>query len=96
VSHADLDRSRLEPPECAVRSGRVFISGSLGIPNAPRRPSDSPLAEPFFFRRPSVWTGDIEDSFGDPFGDIEDTCEPSGERGWQGDHFDALAGAYGD
>src|SRR3954465_2133548 len=28
--------------------------------------------------RKSVWTGDIEDSFSDPFGDIEDTCRPSG------------------
>jgi hypothetical protein len=41
-----------------------------------------------------VWTGDIEDTSRDLFGDIEDTC-PTWERLDERD-FDALAGAIGD
>src|SRR6202035_5549082 len=59
-----------------------------------RRKAEGPGAEVAALTSPrsSVWTGDIEDSFDDPFGDIEDTCRPSG-RGLARGPFRCLGGS---
>ena len=61
---------RAPHPKFAFANFDLSPQAGRGAPNAQQRSVTSPSP------RSSVWTGDIEDSFSDPFGDIEDTCRP--------------------